>query len=355
LPNVPKLAGPPIYSPYTNDRGLLTQEWQDWFESPAGPGGILFSQVSVDTITSDTTLTARYQTVIANTTAAALTITLPSSLTVFEGAVGSGRSRSYYIRNDGPTNIATLVPVSGETIDGATSKIIPVDGSFFVLTDGANWFTFLLSSPSRVEVFTVSGTWTWQGETSVEVTLQGGGGGGGAAAGNSGGGGGASGELIVRTLNVSADVVITIGGGGAGGPTSSSDGSDGVDSTFGPLLKAAGGSKGFSASTLGGAASTNSTFGANMRGGQGGPSIYSNGETPERVVGLGDPGTAGAVASSQGGGGGGGGGYGDGGNGGSNSVGVDAAVNSGGGGGGGAGSKAGGAGGSGICIVRSLG
>lgn len=107
---------------------------------------------------------------------------------------------------------------------------------------------------SKVDTFTVSGTWTKPvGATSVQVTLIGGGGGGGGGlstptagtftSGGGGGGGGGWTTGLFPAAGLDATVAITVGVGGVGGAPSSG-GETGWSSLFGTLLSAARGAGG---------------------------------------------------------------------------------------------------------------
>lgn len=91
--------------------------------------------MSISTITSNYTLTADDNTVLANTTSGAITITLPASTNI--------AGRIYTIKKIGTGGIdkeLTVSPSSG-TIDGGSSYIIYNDWTYVTLqTDGANWY-----------------------------------------------------------------------------------------------------------------------------------------------------------------------------------------------------------------------
>jgi len=91
--------------------------------------------MAVTTITSNYILTAADNTVLANTTSAAITVTLP--------APGSITGRIYTIKKIGTGGIdnqLTITPTSG-TIDGGASYTIYNDWTYVTLqTDGTNWY-----------------------------------------------------------------------------------------------------------------------------------------------------------------------------------------------------------------------
>lgn len=109
----------------------------------AGSTGTANSTVQVDgslsmaikTITANYTATAADNTILANTSTGALTITLPSPASI--------TGRIYTIKKIGTGGIdndLTINPASG-TIDGGTSYKIYNDWTFVTLqTDGANWY-----------------------------------------------------------------------------------------------------------------------------------------------------------------------------------------------------------------------
>ena len=216
-------------------------------------------------------------------------------------------------------------------------------------------------SQVKSQILTSSGTWPKPDNVSfVKVFLLGGGGGGRGGdrppSRSSNGPGGGSGELVIRDIPVTGNVVVTIGGGGGGGDGGNlSDapgqaGSEGGETSFGSLAKARGGGAGGLGGSLG---TTVSPLGSSADGG-------GDGEDGKSIGGLGFVGGS-TVGNS---GGGGGAANGDGGDGGRQGRqpgedGGDAPENSGsGGGGGGRGGSSpvsdggdGGDGGSGICIV----
>lgn len=91
--------------------------------------------MAVTTITSNYTLTGNDNTVLANTTSAAITVTLPSPTNI--------AGRIYTIKKIGTgglDNELTITPTSG-TIDGGANYKIYNDWTYVTLqTDGTNWF-----------------------------------------------------------------------------------------------------------------------------------------------------------------------------------------------------------------------
>ena len=91
--------------------------------------------MSIATVTSNYTLTNANNTVLANTTSGAITITLPAPTNI------SGRI--YTIKKVGTGGIdkeLTISPASG-TIDGGASYVIYNDWTYVTLqTDVTNWY-----------------------------------------------------------------------------------------------------------------------------------------------------------------------------------------------------------------------
>ncbi len=91
--------------------------------------------MTITTVSSNYTLTGADNTILANTTSGAITITLP--------APGSFAGRIYTIKKIGTGGIdnqLNVTPASG-TIDGGASYTIYNDWTYVTLqTDGTNWF-----------------------------------------------------------------------------------------------------------------------------------------------------------------------------------------------------------------------
>ena len=109
----------------------------------AGSAGNANSTVQIDgslslairTVTSATTANATDNTILANTTSGAFTLTLPSPTGL------SGRIYTIKKVGGGLTRALTIAPSGSETIDGGSSFIIYNDWTFVALqTDGANWY-----------------------------------------------------------------------------------------------------------------------------------------------------------------------------------------------------------------------
>jgi len=91
--------------------------------------------MAIKSVTGDYTVTAADNTILANTSSASITVTLP--------APGSFAGRIYTIKkigNGGLDNELTISPASG-TIDGGSSYKIYNDWTYVTLqTDGTNWY-----------------------------------------------------------------------------------------------------------------------------------------------------------------------------------------------------------------------
>lgn len=130
----------------------------------------------------------------------------------------------------------------------------------------------------RVHVFTSDGTFSVTTGGDIEVLVVAGGGGAGV---HGGGGGGAGGVIYDRVFTVVAgsNYTVTVGSGGAGSGSKYDRGTNGVDSTFGPLTAFGGGG---GASRDGG--------GSALSGGSGGGGGGSDLDTGEREPGNGTDG-----------------------------------------------------------------
>jgi hypothetical protein len=91
--------------------------------------------MSITTVNSNYTLTAADNTILVNTTAGAVTVTLPAP-TNFAGRIYTIKK----IGTGGIDNELTITPASG-TIDNGTSYVIYNDWTFVTMqTDGTNWY-----------------------------------------------------------------------------------------------------------------------------------------------------------------------------------------------------------------------
>ena len=91
--------------------------------------------LAIKAVTGDYTVTAADNTILANTTGSAITITLP--------ATGSIAGRIYTIKKIGSGGIDNQLTISpgGGTIDGGSSYVIYNDWTYVTLqTDGSNWY-----------------------------------------------------------------------------------------------------------------------------------------------------------------------------------------------------------------------
>lgn len=82
--------------------------------------------------TTNYTLTATDQTILASAGSGSVTMTLPTS-------VGIGGRRYTVKRTDASANTLTVATTSSQTIDGSTSVTIPAYGILQVISDNANW------------------------------------------------------------------------------------------------------------------------------------------------------------------------------------------------------------------------
>lgn len=185
-------------------------------------------------------------------------------------------------------------------------------------------------TPTDVQIFTASGTWTKPANAqAVEVFLIGGGGGGASGArstpdvfGGGGGGGAAVSKRTFRASDLTATVAVTIGAGGTGGTAPGADtavvnaGNPGGTTTFGTYLQATGGFGGPSPSSSvpskGGVVGTNPGYPGGMPsiaapGGEGRPNASdapvlvngSNGWTGAGGAPSGGAGGAGSTTASR--------------------------------------------------------
>jgi hypothetical protein len=99
-------------------------------------GNLSFPDVSFQTVTATTySVSSRpSQYILANATSNAITINLP--------AVASTQQKKFYIRKtDTTANAVTLDGNSSETIDGATTFVLPNQDDFAeIVTDGTAWY-----------------------------------------------------------------------------------------------------------------------------------------------------------------------------------------------------------------------
>lgn len=399
---VVNLAAPPSDTPYLDPvTGMVSWQWLEWLQ--AARTNILnsYGTLHVTSLTASETISPKYVAILASGT---ITLTLPAPDSVFQ----DGLSRSYYIKNTGSGTV-TLSPSSSETIDGAATKSMGAGVAHLLVTDGTNWFTYMLEEGVTADIqrFTSSGTWTMPaGWTTawVHVYLVGAGGSGGSGAGalsgvasGGAGSGGGSGEFQELFTDLTANQTVTIGAGGAAvnggaaGANNGNNGNNGGSSSFGSYLTAVGGLRGLLGTYNGAGGATsgrNQSAGIfiglsitnpadlyspsgmiGLKSGIGGGAGASGGivgTDGESAPGYPAGGLAGADSATQGGNGGGGAAsrFASGGAGGVNGVdgvggnGVAGSRGSGGGGGGGAGGGTGsfaggnsGAGGDGYCVV----
>lgn len=225
------------------------------------------------------------------------TIQGASILAVVDGTVGTNdlpASIQFLTRGQGqasPSNRMTISSAGkigiGTTPDAAAALKVDTNGIMF--GDGSTQTTAATGgTPTDVQVFTSSGTWTKPaGATSVQITVIGGGGGGGsgrrglASGGLFGGGGGAGAGYTQRTIAANllgATETVTVGGGGNGGgaqinnDTNGNAGASGTASSFGTWVFAAGGTLGAAGGVSTGTGGSVSSQRAMFSGGGGGSS-----------------------------------------------------------------------------------
>lgn len=121
------------WSPDTDDNrdlGSSTQRWRNLYvQGIIGTAGLL----TVDSISTTTTLTANNQVVLCSASGAAFDVDLP--------AAASHTGRQYYIKKtDSSANIVTIDPNGAETIDGNTNWQLTNQYQYAaIVSDGTNW------------------------------------------------------------------------------------------------------------------------------------------------------------------------------------------------------------------------
>lgn len=97
-----------------------------------------YTREYVNSITTTTALTAMAQTVLCDTTAGNINVTLPPPANCFSD------SRSFRIaihKTDDTVNTVTILPNAAETIVGASSQLLKRRGDVLnFITDGTNWY-----------------------------------------------------------------------------------------------------------------------------------------------------------------------------------------------------------------------
>ena len=90
--------------------------------------------MKITTITTSTTLSDAYYTVLCDATSGAIIVTLPSAA----GILG----RIYNIKKiDSSTNTITITTTNSQTIDGSTTRLINIRyETITIQSDGANWY-----------------------------------------------------------------------------------------------------------------------------------------------------------------------------------------------------------------------
>lgn len=136
------LAAPPNTTPYVDQStGFVAKEWQDWYEAHRRYTTDAFGSMVVNTITTDSELNSSQQVIIASGN---ITLTLPDPPSFFAESL----SHTFYVKNSG-SGVVTLD--SGSVlVDGLSSRAVVPGGSRLVVTDGENWFTFMLDPGGSV-------------------------------------------------------------------------------------------------------------------------------------------------------------------------------------------------------------
>src|SRR3990167_4205466 len=255
LSPVVNLAAPPSDTPYIDPAtGLVSWQWLEWLQAARTKILNSYGTIHVTSLSSSQAISPKYVAILASGT---ITLTLPVPDSVFQ----DGLSRSYYIKNTG-TGTVTLIPDGSETIDGGSSKSLGPGVAHLIVTDGANWFTYMLEAgvTADIQQFTTSGTWVMPEGWSVawcRIFLCGGGGSGGSGAGalsgiasGGAGSGGGSAEFQELYVALTANQTVTIGAGGAqvagglAGANNGNNGNNGAASSFGSYISAVGGLRG---------------------------------------------------------------------------------------------------------------
>jgi len=119
---------------WTSNWGTLTQFWNDHDQGVRPWTSITFGTVCIQK-SSSYTLTAADQVVLANSTSAILTITLPTAIGI--------NGRRYTVKDwkgTSATNNITVATTSSQTIDGSTTQVLSTNyQAIEVASDGANW------------------------------------------------------------------------------------------------------------------------------------------------------------------------------------------------------------------------
>lgn len=202
--------------------------------------------------------------------------------------LGSGNS---FVVNDQPSDASTFtIDASGKVGIGTTpdaTAALKVDTNGIMFGDGSTQTTAATGgTPTNVQVFTLSGTWTKpSGAKWVDVFLISGGGGGasgrkgGAGFAAPGGGGGGGGSYSARSFDATllgSTEAVTVGTGGVGGTavttnaTNGVAGTSGTNSSFGSWVSVQGGGGAGIVTTASGPAGASASARAMFQGGNGG-------------------------------------------------------------------------------------
>jgi hypothetical protein len=149
-----------------------------------------------------------------------------------------------YLRNSG-TGAITLTPNGAETIDGLTSFVMYPQEFRLVLCTGAALFSEVLHPFYQTYTASIVAGFVKPPGYSLFQGLLWGAGGGANKSGNAGspangGGGGAATPFSLPASVLSATTDVTIGAGGVGQTVANTGGSNGGDSTFGPVVSPGG-------------------------------------------------------------------------------------------------------------------
>lgn len=218
------------------------------------------------------------------------------------------------IAQDGATEFSGKVGI-GTTPDATVG--LKLDSTGVKFSDGSIQTTAATGggTPTDVQVFTTSGTWTKPaGAVYVDVVVIAGGGGGasgrkgGTTSAAPGGGGGAGGSYSARGFQASllgATVAVTVGSGGIGGPAvtgtnvNGSAGTAGIASSFGTLVQVSGGGGAGAVTTASGPAGSAASARAMFQGTSGSNGGLGAGpSTTSALVGAGGAGAGGGLPAS---------------------------------------------------------
>jgi hypothetical protein len=235
--------------------------------------------VAIPSIKTGNFTAATFNTYAVNTTAGAITATLPASPVAGDNITFIDYAKTYALNN------LTIAP-NGNKINSSTNNVIlSVSGAAASLvyvdaTQGWLCYSGFVTNPTT--------------NYSVNYLVVAGGGGGGATAGGGGGGGGG---LLTSSTTFSTGTAysITVGSGGPGSSVNNVKGTNGVNSSIAVLVTAIGG---------GGGSSNNTASAPGSSGGSGGGGADAGSLGGSGTLGQGNAGGNGASGPVGGGGGG---------------------------------------------------